>query len=81
MPLQWSADTPSADGIQAPNLEAVSITLANPVPAPPARRRKGRFLLPLVVVLASLVVVGGVAGVVVYARATAIDRSTPVISS
>jgi hypothetical protein len=40
-------------------------------------QRKRRILLPIVIVLAVLVFVGGGVGLIAYDKATAIDRSTP----
>jgi hypothetical protein len=52
-------------------------------PAPVPARKRGRFrrlLLVVAVIVGSSVVLGGAIGVVVYDKATAIDRSTPTVA-
>jgi hypothetical protein len=49
--------------------------------SPPASRGKRRVLRALAYALASVVMVGGIAGIVVYDQATKIDRGTPAASA
>jgi hypothetical protein len=67
-----------APAVGSPPPATVPVASGIPGPAAP-RRRKGRILLILAIVVASLVVLGGIAGVVVYGQATKIDRSTPTV--
>jgi hypothetical protein len=47
---------------------------------PAGSRRKRRFLLPVAIIVAVLVLAGGGVGLIAYDRATAINRSTPSVS-
>jgi hypothetical protein len=54
----------------------------DPAPPPPqgaAVRRRSRVLLIVLVAVGALVATGAIVGLVVYDRATAIDRSTPTV--
>jgi hypothetical protein len=56
-------------------------TPSEPLPIPSPARRRRRLLPTLLIVLGTMVVLAGAAGVIVYDQATKIDRSTPAASA
>ena len=77
VPAQGSPPDATPQAVPA-DAQAAPAADAKPA-ASPRRLRKGRLLLILGIVVLSLFVVGGVAGLIVYNEATKIDRSTPTV--